>query len=322
MNKDNAKEFLVTFLLSGTIAMTTKTIVAPLERTKSILQNQESAYQVLTGERKRYIGVVDIFRRVPKEQGWLSFWRGNGVNLIRTFPTMAFNFAFNDMYNKYLSGLFDTKQNFAVAKVLSGGLAGVTTGTILYPLEFCQTKITSDFGSDKGFKTDKVAREYTGLFNCVGKVYRKEGYKGYFKGWHVEILGIFLYRGLYFGLYEMLKQAYLVRKERTQHKLDHIPFFANFVIATTTTIVSSFTSYPLDTIGRRLMLDSARPAKFKQFKNARDAMFKMHEKHGITSFYKGALVNSVRGVSSALVLVMYDQILIWTNWKSKLKAKN
>ena len=32
--------------------------------------------------------------RVNREQGFLSFWRGNVVNVIRYFPTQALNFAF------------------------------------------------------------------------------------------------------------------------------------------------------------------------------------------------------------------------------------
>ena len=43
---------------------------------------------------QRYKGVVDCFARVHKEQGFLSFWRGNVVNVIRYFPTQALNFAF------------------------------------------------------------------------------------------------------------------------------------------------------------------------------------------------------------------------------------
>lgn len=51
---------------------------------------------------KRYNGIIDAFVRVPKEQGFVSFWRGNMTNVIRYFPTQAFNFAFNDLYKSIL----------------------------------------------------------------------------------------------------------------------------------------------------------------------------------------------------------------------------
>lgn len=41
-------------------------------------------------------GIGNCFTRVSAEQGVLSFWRGNLANVIRYFPTQAFNFAFKD----------------------------------------------------------------------------------------------------------------------------------------------------------------------------------------------------------------------------------
>ena len=41
-------------------------------------------------------GIVNCFTRVSAEQGIASFWRGNLANVVRYFPTQAFNFAFKD----------------------------------------------------------------------------------------------------------------------------------------------------------------------------------------------------------------------------------
>ena len=50
-------------------------------------------------------GIIDCFVRVARCQGLLSFWRGNLANVLRYFPTQAFNFAFKDtikaMFPKY-----------------------------------------------------------------------------------------------------------------------------------------------------------------------------------------------------------------------------
>lgn len=58
---------------------------------------------------KRYKGIIDVLVRVPKEQGFISLWRGNLANVIRYFPTQALNFAFKDTYKnlflkKYVLG--------------------------------------------------------------------------------------------------------------------------------------------------------------------------------------------------------------------------
>jgi hypothetical protein len=58
------------------------------------LQNQGESKSIS----KPYTGIVDVFVRVPKEQGVLSFWRGNFANVLRYFPTQALNFMFKDLY--------------------------------------------------------------------------------------------------------------------------------------------------------------------------------------------------------------------------------
>lgn len=65
---DELKRFAVNFTIVSISATVAKTISAPIDRIKLILQNQNSALQVLKGERKKYDGIVDCLRRLPKEQ--------------------------------------------------------------------------------------------------------------------------------------------------------------------------------------------------------------------------------------------------------------
>lgn len=84
--------FVKDFLAGGISAAVSKTVVAPIERVKLLLQVQHISKQI--AEKDRYKGIVDCFVRVRKEQGIMSFWRGNLANVIRYFPTQALNFAF------------------------------------------------------------------------------------------------------------------------------------------------------------------------------------------------------------------------------------
>merc|ERR1719182_792158 len=63
---------------------------------KLLIQTQDANPKIISGEVARYTGIVDCFTRVSAEQGFSAFWRGNTVNVIRYFPTQAFNFAFKD----------------------------------------------------------------------------------------------------------------------------------------------------------------------------------------------------------------------------------
>uniref|UniRef100_A0A9J7YC42 ADP/ATP translocase n=1 Tax=Cyprinus carpio carpio TaxID=630221 RepID=A0A9J7YC42_CYPCA len=77
-----AISFAQDFLAGGIAAAISETAVAPIERVKLLLQIQHASKQITVD--KQYKGIVDCIVRIPKEQGFLSFWRGNLANVIRT----------------------------------------------------------------------------------------------------------------------------------------------------------------------------------------------------------------------------------------------
>lgn len=84
----NSQKFSVDFVLGGTAAITAKTVAAPIERVKLLLQNQGEL--VKRGQMQRpYGGIGNCFQRVLREEGVLAFWRGNQANVIRYFPTQV-----------------------------------------------------------------------------------------------------------------------------------------------------------------------------------------------------------------------------------------
>ena len=89
----------------GLAAGISKTAVAPIERVKLLLQTQDANPRIASGEVPRYTGVMNCFTRVAAEQGVSSLWRGNLANVIRYFPTQAFNFAFKDVFKVRFSSV-------------------------------------------------------------------------------------------------------------------------------------------------------------------------------------------------------------------------
>lgn len=84
------------FLAGGISGTVSKTITAPIERVKLIIQTQDANPKIISGEVPRYTGIVNCFQRVASEQGISAFWRGNFTNCIRYFPTQALNLASKD----------------------------------------------------------------------------------------------------------------------------------------------------------------------------------------------------------------------------------
>jgi solute carrier family 25 (mitochondrial adenine nucleotide translocator), member 4/5/6/31 len=69
--------------------------------------------------------------------------------------------------------------------------------------------------------------------------------------------------------------------------------------------------YPFDTVRRRLMMMAGRTHVASveiQYTSTHNCWNKMYKQEGLQGFFKGALVNTVRGMGCALVLVLYDEL--------------
>jgi solute carrier family 25 (adenine nucleotide translocator) protein 4/5/6/31 len=294
MDKFDPIVFCQDLLSGGVAAAVSKTAVAPIERVKLLLQVQDASKQI-TAENK-YKGIIDCFVRVSKEQGFWSLWRGNLANVIRYFPTQALNFAFKDQYRQMFLGGVDKKKDFwrfFLGNLASGGAAGATSLCFVYPLDFARTRLAADIG--KG----KAEREFSGLGNCLSKIYRSDGIYGLYRGFSVSVQGIIIYRAAYFGFFDTVKALV-----STGDKMPN--FFVTWAIAQVVTVVSGIASYPFDTVRRRMMMQSGR--KELMYKNTADCWKKIAQQEGTRAFFKGALSNVFRGTGGALVLTIYEEI--------------
>lgn len=192
---------LFDFVAGGLAGIIAKTATAPIERVKLLLQTEHENTKLKT----KYNGIVDCFTRCIKEEGVISLWRGNGVNVIRYFPTQALNFSTKDYYGRLLkiSEKQSSKAEFLFYNILCGGLAGSTTTCFVHPLDFARTRLAVDLGKSA------TEREYNGLKDCLAKVYKSDGIRGLYSGFVVAFFSIFIYRGLYFGTYDFGKKVLL-----------------------------------------------------------------------------------------------------------------
>ncbi len=118
----------------------------------------------------------------------------------------AFNFAFKD-YFRDLLGFRREKDGYSkwfLGNVLSGGAAGAASSVFVYSLDYARTRLTSDSGNHL------QKRQFNGLSDVYRKTIRSDGILGLYRGFRASVLGIILYRGLYFGIYDSVKPVVLV----------------------------------------------------------------------------------------------------------------
>lgn len=292
MPKDAVQiSFLENFMLSGLAAVTSKTAAAPIERVKLLIQNQDE--MIKQGRLKTpYKGMMDCTMRVYAEEGVGPFWRGNLANVIRYFPTQALNFAFKDK----IKAMFKVPKDAPFAKrmgsnIISGGLAGALSLCFVYSLDFARTRLANDNkAAGKGGE-----REFNGLLDVYKKIMATEGIAGLYRGFSISCVGILVYRGFYFGLYDTI----IPSLGKTSN------FAVNFAVGYAVTVVSGILSYPIDTIRRRLMMTSGQAVKYN---GAMDCAAQIMKNEGFMSFFKGAGANILRGVAGAGVLSGFTEI--------------
>jgi len=280
--------FTENFMLSGVAAAISKTSSAPIERVKLLIQNQQEMLKQGTIT-EPYKGVIDCTKRVMKTEGLYSFWRGNLVNVIRYFPTQALNFAFKDTFEAIFDTSKDKHYYQTVGKnIISGGIAGSISLVFVYSLKYCRTRLANDAVSKSG------QRQFKGMIDVYVKTIKSDGIHGLYRGFVITCVGVFIYRGMYFGLYDSFKPILLG---------DQASVFSSFLLGWVVTIVAGLMSYPSDTVGRRMMMTSGQAVKYK---NSIDCTIQILRKEGFMSLMKGAGANILRGVAGAGVLAGFD----------------
>jgi len=285
------------FVLGGVSGAVSKTITAPIERVKLIIQTQDANPKIRSGEVARYTGIVNCFQRVASEQGFGAFWRGNFTNCIRYFPTQALNLASKDTFKT----MFPKKNPktefwpFFAINMISGGLAGGFSLMFVYPLDYARTRLASDVGSGK--------KTFNGLGDCLIKTARgPKGFLSLYQGFGVSVAGIIPYRGTQFGLNDTIKGLNPWAKDK-----NFIGIATKWIGAQFSVIMSGFVTYPFDTVRRRLQMEAELPADKKLYTGAIHCCRRIIADEGIKALFKGAGANIVRGTGAALVLVIYGE---------------
>jgi len=295
MGKD--ANILLDFAAGGVSGAVSKTITAPIERVKLIIQTQDANPKIMSGEVPRYTGIGNCFSRVRAEQGMGAFWRGNFTNCIRYFPTQAFNLAFKDSF-KAMFPKYNPKTEFwpfFAANLASGGAAGACSLLFVYPLDYARTRLASDVGSGK--------RTFEGLGDCLMKTAKgPKGALSLYNGFGISVAGIIPYRGVQFGLNDTLKGVNPYDKE-----VSFIGIASKWACAQFSVIMSGFVTYPFDTVRRRLQMESEKAAEDKIYKGAAHCFQKIMKEEGTSALFKGAGANVLRGTGAALVLVLYGE---------------
>jgi solute carrier family 25 (adenine nucleotide translocator) protein 4/5/6/31 len=306
--------------LGWTIFAALQTSQCPFQRIK--VSVAEASIRLQPGA-----GFLGDVRNLRAEHGWGYFWRGNLTSVLRNGPVQGSALAFNDLYKRLLLSPATTTtvaaandedddgakrrrtaaattptSRFSVgrfsAHLLSGGMAGATTLLLFVPLD--QARLMVAWPRSKG--------KFRGIADCLAKTVWHRGVRQlYPPGTTVAVASAFVFRAGQLGLYGSAMEYWNPYKDDTGTK-GLASAVAVGVAARTVTVL--FT-YPLDTVRRRMMLESDVPAEKRQFKSALDCARKLVAQEGVKrGLYQAFRPELFRGFGGIAVVVLYDRLKV------------
>lgn len=137
-----------------------RTCTAPLDRIKVFLQVQTTQ-----------ASIKDSFRYMLKEGGVTSFWRGNGINVLKIAPESAIKFAAYEQVKRLIRQ--DENRPMAIyERFAAGACAGGISQSTIYPLEVLKTRLALG-----------KSGQYSSILDAAVKIYANEGIKSFYRGY-------------------------------------------------------------------------------------------------------------------------------------------
>eukprot|EP00455_Lapot_gusevi_P033354 TRINITY_DN3646_c0_g4_i3.p1 TRINITY_DN3646_c0_g4~~TRINITY_DN3646_c0_g4_i3.p1 ORF type:complete len:304 (+),score=87.95 TRINITY_DN3646_c0_g4_i3:75-986(+) len=281
---NNAWVNVVKSLTAGGIAgAVSRTATSPLERLKVMQQvsfNNNSAYTSIWGAlKKMYV-----------EEGFLSYWKGNGTNVIRIAPYSALQFFSFDVYKRFF---LQDNPTSTPRLLLCGALAGMTSSFCCYPLDLVRACLT----------VQTTSAQYSGVGDALSKIYASQGIRGLYRGINATLMGIAPYVAINFTTFDILKRKFLPNREH-EH-FDAINLCLGAIAGGT---AATFT-YPSDVIRRRMQLQDFGGIELPRYKGVADCARKIYKYEGIRGLYKGLTACYLKVMPSmAIAFMTYERL--------------
>ncbi|KAL1812647.1 hypothetical protein ACET3Z_022712 [Daucus carota] len=268
------------FIAGGVAGAASRTATAPLDRLKVMLQVQTTRASVLPA-----------VKAIWKQGGVFSFFRGNGLNVVKVSPESAIKFYAYEMIKKFIGNVNgESKEDIGTScRLVAGGLAGAVAQTAIYPMDLVKTRLqTHVCESGKVPSLGKLSKD----------IFVQEGPRAFYRGLVPSLLGIIPYAGIDLAIYETLKDM-----SKTYIVTDGEPgAFVQLGCGTISGALGATCVYPLQVIRTRMQAQHSNADA--AYSGMSDVFKRTLQHEGLRGFYKGLFPNLLKVVPSASITYM------------------
>lgn len=165
-------------------------ILTPVELVKIRLQLYSSTAQT-------QIGPFALARSILRTEGIGGLYRGLGITILRDAPAHALYFTSYEYTRELLHpGCRQSGQESPLTMLTAGGIAGVASWVLLYPLDVLKSRLQAQGGPG-------IPNKYTGIADCLRKSVQEEGVRVLWRGLGAAGTRAYLVNGAIFTAYEL-----------------------------------------------------------------------------------------------------------------------
>jgi len=152
---------------------------------------------------------------IARLEGWRALFKGNLANVMRFAPTKGLDFFTFHAYKGLLAthfGLGSTEDDGGgrvVQRMLAGGLAGMTSTMLFFPLDTLTTRLATGGAIGAATLNGVPIHGVRGIMHGLQVVAKTEGVGALYRGLGPAAIGIFPEAAITYGCYDLLKEAYV-----------------------------------------------------------------------------------------------------------------
>jgi solute carrier family 25 phosphate transporter 23/24/25/41 len=144
--------------------------------------------------------------KIYRDGGILSFFKGNGLNVLKIMPESALKFTVFEMCKGWLAQRGNTqKDQLGIGeRLVAGGMGGLVSQFAIYPIETIKTRLQSQILT---FNGDGIQKE-TSIPTTIRHLWKEGRVKAFYRGVGPALVGIVPYAGVDLAVFETLKSTY------------------------------------------------------------------------------------------------------------------
>ncbi|XP_066303608.1 solute carrier family 25 member 16-like [Branchiostoma lanceolatum] len=291
---ERVPEWAKALLAGGIASCCAKTAVAPLDRTKILLQAHNSHY--------KHLGIYSTLDAIWRREGVRGWYKGNWCQMVRIFPYGAVQFMAFEQFKKTLTPALNHPH---LAKLLAGSLGGMAAVILTYPLDMVRVRLMFQV---------KGEHLYEGIWHTFRTIWAREGgILAFYRGFVPTLIGMVPYSGLSFFTFDTLKQLLLesgprILLQHGRHDDDRaLRAPVNLVLGGVAGAIAQTVSYPLDVTRRRMQL-AVLTSNAEKFSGCVRTLLTVYRTDGVKhGLYRGISVNYLRVIPQvAMSFCVYE----------------